>query len=190
MSTHDELRAIALQEFAIGGYLGTSLQRIAEVAGVSKSSVLYHYSSKEALLEAGLRPAIAAFTEILVRMESTVMTAAGRATFIADFVDCLLEYRLEIHIFINQSRALVDIAIADEATEIIERIATYFMTQDYTTEQKMRFGVALGGAAYTLASRLGPDEPEVPVEELRAALISIMSELLDPVPVRHLDFVE
>lgn len=190
MSTHDELRAIALEEFAAAGYLGTSLQRIAEVAGVSKSNVLYHYSSKEALLEAGLRPAIVAFTEILGRMESTVMTSAGRAAFIVDFVDCLLQYRLEIHIFINQSRALVDIAIADEATEIIERIAMYFMTQDFTLEHKIRFGVALGGAAYTLASRIGPEEAEEPVEELRAALISIMSELLDPVPVRHLTSAE
>ena len=190
MSTHDELRAIALAEFASGGYLGTSLQRIAEVAGVSKSSVLYHYASKEALLEAGLRPAIDAFTAILARMETTVMTADGRAAFIADFVDCLLSFRLEIHIFINQSRALIDIPIADEATAIIERIATYFMAQEFTLEDKMRFGVALGGAAYTLASRLGPEETEEPVEELRVALISIMSELLDPVPVRPLDLAE
>ena len=189
MSTHDELRLIALEEFASGGYLGTSLQRIAEVAGVSKSSVLYHYSSKEALLEAGLRPAITAFTEILARMETTVMTTAGRAAFIADFVDCLLEYRLEIHIFINQSRALVDIAIADEATGIIERIASYFMSQDFTLDHKIRFGVALGGAAYTLASRIG-DEADEPIDELRAALISILSELLAPVPVRSLDLAE
>ena len=50
MTTSDELRTIALTEFANAGYAGTSLQRIADVAGVSKSAVLYHYASKEALL--------------------------------------------------------------------------------------------------------------------------------------------
>ena len=50
MSSQEDLRTIALAEFATAGYAGTSLQRIAELAGLSKSSVLYHYASKEALL--------------------------------------------------------------------------------------------------------------------------------------------
>ena len=59
MSTHDDLRDIALNEFAVAGYAGTSLQRIAELAGLSKSSVLYHFDSKEALLEAAIGPMVA-----------------------------------------------------------------------------------------------------------------------------------
>ncbi len=58
MATSDELRAIALDAFASSGYLGTSLQQIADRAGVSKASVLYHFASKEALLEAALTPAV------------------------------------------------------------------------------------------------------------------------------------
>ena len=47
MSLHDQLRDIALTEFATAGYAATSLQRIADLAGTSKASVLYHYASKE-----------------------------------------------------------------------------------------------------------------------------------------------
>ena len=64
-ATADELRRVALELFASSGYHATSLQHIAEVAGVSKASVLYHYSSKEVLLEAALSPAIDRLGEIL-----------------------------------------------------------------------------------------------------------------------------
>ncbi len=192
MSSHDDLREIALAEFSAAGYMGTSLQRIAELAGLSKSSVLYHFASKEALLEAALNPAIDAIAEVLGRMASTTQSVESRHAFIADFVDCMLAYRLEMHIFINQSRALVDIPVVDKANDAIAGIAEYFVSQEFTLEQKMRFGVALGGAAYTLAVGSdfdGTDSVE-PVDELRVALITIMTELLDPVPVRPLSAQE
>jgi TetR/AcrR family transcriptional regulator len=191
MATQDDLRAIALVEFASAGYVGTSLQRIAEIAGLSKSSVLYHFASKEALLEAALSPAIDAVTEVLSRMGPATQSAAVRHAFIADFVDCMLAYRLEMHIFINQSRALVDIPVIDRANTAIEAIADYLLTHDITIEHKLRFGVALGGAAYTLAVGAAPGEDEIePTDELRVALITIMTELLDPVSVRPLTPVE
>jgi AcrR family transcriptional regulator len=190
MATQDDLRAIALVEFASAGYAGTSLQRIAELAGLSKSSVLYHFASKEALLEAALAPAIDAVSEVLSRMGPATESPEVRRAFIADFVDCMLAYRLEMHIFINQSRALVDIPVIDRANAAIEAIADYLLTHDLTIEHKLRFGVALGGAAYTLAVGTAPGEEEEPTDELRVALITIVTELLDPVPVRPLTPVE
>ena len=187
MSTHDDLRAIALAEFSAAGYAGTSLQRIAELAGLSKSSVLYHFASKEALLEAAIAPAIDAIAQVLGSMAAASQSAESRKLFIADFVDCMLGFRLEMHIFINQSRALVDIPVIDRANGIISGIADYFTTQGFSLEQKMRFGVALGGAAYTLAvgSDFDGTDAEEPAAELRAALITVMTELLDPVPVNQ-----
>src|SRR3954468_22297053 len=101
-SSHDELRAIALSEFARAGYGATSLQRIAELAGLSKSSVLYHFASKEALLEAAIGPAIDRMAEIMTTFESIGLTGVARGEFLESFVDFLLEYRLEVHMFINQ----------------------------------------------------------------------------------------
>lgn len=183
MSTIDDLRTIALSEFASVGYAGTSLHRVAELAGVSKSSVLYHFSSKEALLEAAIGPAIEQLGTILKTMATQPLTTASRDEFIVGFVDFLLEHRLEVHMFINQSRSLEDVPVIDRANALILRLATYFSSAVASTEDSMRFGIALGGAAYMLVSQSSLQLSIPPIDETRAALITIVTELLAPITV-------
>jgi TetR/AcrR family transcriptional regulator len=184
VSTIDDLRTIALSEFASVGYAGTSLHHVAELAGVSKSSVLYHFSSKEALLEAAIGPAIEELSAILETMATQPLTAASRDAFIVGFVDFLLEHRLEVHMFINQSRSLEDVPVIDRANALILRLATYFSSAVASTEDSMRFGIALGGAAYMLVSQSSLQLSPPPIDETRAALITIVTELLAPITIR------
>jgi AcrR family transcriptional regulator len=177
----EDLRAIALAEFATAGYVGTSLHRIADLAGLSKSSVLYHYASKEVLLGAAIGPALDAMDHILDALEAEPLTPTRRRTFIVQFVDFLLEHRLEVHMFINQGPSLVDVPIVERANALVRRLAQYFATTTTSTEDRMRFGVALGGAAYMLVATQSFELEPLPVDETRAALINIVTELLAPV---------
>jgi AcrR family transcriptional regulator len=183
MSTSQEdLRRIALTEFATAGYAGTSLQRIAELAGLSKASVLYHYGSKEQLLEAAIGPAIDRMAEILEPLQAHGLAdETQRAEFLERFVDFLLAYRLEVHMFINQGPSLIDVPVIDRANALVLRLAQFFSANTASVQEKMRFGIALGGAAYMLCTvqTFGLDAP--PIDETRAALVTIMSELLTPV---------
>ena len=186
MSTREELRLIALTEFSNSGYIGTSLQRIAEIAGVSKSSVLYHFSSKEALLDEGLAPAIERMQGILDRTKGVPFSVERRDAFIVEFVDFLLESRLEVNLFLNHGQSLEDVPVIDRANALVGRLADYFSSATTSTEGVMRFGMALGGAAFILSSRnkFGEDVStsiaEPPVDEVRAALVVIVTELLAP----------
>jgi len=185
MSSHEELRTIALTEFARAGYGATSLQRIAELAGLSKSSVLYHYASKEALLEAAIAPALERFDSMVSKLEVSDASARDRKVFIEDFVDLLLEHTLEVHMFINQGPSLEDVPVFDRANALAVRVGAYFASTTHSALERMRFGVALGGAAYLMASQhqyqVQPAETD---DETRAALITIVTELLASVPVR------
>lgn len=181
MSSQDELRTIALREFALSGYAATSLQRIAEIAGLSKSSVLYHYSSKEALLEAAVTPAIARMDGIIGALEGAPLTPEGRENFIVEFVDFLLEHRLEVHLFINQCASLEDVPVVDRATLVISRMVSFFSSTVGSTEDLVRFSIALGGAAYALVAPFSPQLDEAPADQVRAALITIVTELLAPI---------
>jgi AcrR family transcriptional regulator len=185
MSSHDDLRDIALNEFAVAGYAGTSLHRIAEIAGLSKSSVLYHYNSKEALLEAAVGPAIDRMNAILDSIEGVPLVGETRRAFIEEFVDFLLQYQREVNLFINQGPGLEDVPVVDRANLLVVKLSTFFSTAVSTVEDHLRFGVALGGAAYVLSAKKDPSLPELPVDEVRAALVTIVSELLAPVSLRN-----
>jgi TetR/AcrR family transcriptional regulator len=180
-TTHEELRAIALAEFARAGYTATSLQRIAELAGLSKSIVLYHFASKEALLDAAIMPALERFEIMVDRLEKT----SDRDAFIAEFVELLIEHTLEVHMFVNQAASLEDVLVFDRANAAAVRIAAYFASMTQSAMERMRFGVALGGAAYLMASQHQYQvQPAASIDETRVALLTIVTELLSPIPVR------
>lgn len=56
-----ELLTIAIDCFARYGYQGTSVDRIAKAAGVTKGALYYHFRDKEALLAAAVANRVAAF---------------------------------------------------------------------------------------------------------------------------------
>jgi AcrR family transcriptional regulator len=183
MSSVQEIREVALAEFASAGFSATSLQRIAELAGLSKSSVLYHYASKEALLEAAIAPAIDRMAEILEHFR-LVGIDGDRTVFLEEFVDFLLQYRLEVNMFVNQGPSLRDVPVIGRANQLVLRLAEFFSANSQTLEEKMRFGIALGGAAYMLCTVQTLDLEVGTTEETRVALLSIMGQLLAPLPAR------
>ncbi len=180
MATPDELRQIALEQFASSGYLATSIQHIADAAGVSKAGVLYHFASKELLLEAALAPTVDDLEQVIGDLEQLGTDTDARRGFLARFVDFLLAHRLGVHIFVGQSTALVDVPVIARANAQVERIAEHFARNSGSIEEKMRFGIALAGAAYLLAQahHLKGVEPLHSDDEVRPVLIRILGELI------------
>lgn len=60
-----ELTKIAIDCFARYGYRGTSVDRIARAAGVTKGALYYHFRDKEALLAAAVADRISAFEDLV-----------------------------------------------------------------------------------------------------------------------------
>ncbi|RNE59322.1 TetR/AcrR family transcriptional regulator [Cryobacterium tepidiphilum] len=180
----DDLRLIALQQFSSVGFAGASLQQIADAAGYSKSSVLYHFASKEALLEEALTPAIARLREMVDQLAADPDRVRARARFIDDFIDFLLQFRLEVHTFINQGQSLRHVPVVDRAQGLIVRLADVLCDETASIEDRLRFGIALGGAAYTLVAGLTFFNDEIaPAADVRPALRAVVTELLAPVSV-------
>jgi AcrR family transcriptional regulator len=180
-TSRDDLLVIAREEFARDGYAGTSLQKIADAAGLSKSAVLYHFTSKQALLEAAIEPAVAALEHLLADLADAVGSVERRPSFVSGFVDLLFEHRLAVSIFVNQSRALSDIPVIDRAMGIVQRLGSYFSSVGIPAEDKARFGIALAGSAYMLVAGDGVAGTNADPLELRRALTGVMTELLSPV---------
>jgi AcrR family transcriptional regulator len=183
----DELRRAALEQFATAGFAATSLQQIADHAGYAKSSVLYHYASKEALLEAAVTPAIEQLEVLVGEFVEGRRSDAARGAFIGRFVDLLLGERLAVHVFVSQGHSLRGIPIIERGNAAIRVLADAICTGATLAEQ-MRFGVALAGATYALvagATFFDDDEMGELIDahsddEVRAALVDVLTELLIP----------
>jgi TetR/AcrR family transcriptional regulator len=181
-TSRDEILATALTAFARDGYIGTSIQNIADAAGTSKSSVLYHFASKEALLEAALEPAFEALSRLIELTPGVLQSAHGRRDFVRDFVDLIFEHHEAVHIFINQSRSLVDVPAMSKAEAVIERMSSLFEDDELGPEHQLRFGIALGGAAYLLVA--GDEQIQQQAAVIRPLLVDILTELLAPLPTK------
>ncbi|MCU1478409.1 MAG: hypothetical protein JWQ64_3102 [Subtercola sp.] len=176
----DELRAVALRLFVETSYAGASLQQIADAAGYSKSSVLYHFASKEALLESVLSPAVEKIERLLHDSVDRLSDESKREAFVEEFIDFLLEYRFEAHIIINQGQSLAGIPTIERAREYIARLAVSFDSEIPSISQRIRLGVGLAGAAYVLVTAAVVGNIDDEVDEVRSALIEVVSELVVP----------
>jgi TetR/AcrR family acrAB operon transcriptional repressor len=78
-----ELMAIAIDCFARYGYQGTSIDRIASAAGVTKGALYYHFRDKEELLFEAVQDRIAEFEHRVVGAVSPATDPAGALTEIA-----------------------------------------------------------------------------------------------------------
>src|SRR5690349_22736582 len=78
-----ELMAIAIDCFARYGYQGTSIDRIATAAGVTKGALYYHFRDKEELLFEAVQDRIGEFERKVVGSVSPETDPAGALAEIA-----------------------------------------------------------------------------------------------------------
>jgi AcrR family transcriptional regulator len=74
----DTLTNVAMHVFAERGYDGASMDDVARAAGNSKASIYHHVTSKEALLERGLRRALDALFAVLEERDAADGPAVRR----------------------------------------------------------------------------------------------------------------
>ena len=65
MKTSERILVAATSAFGENGYDGTSLDSLAQELGIRKQSILYHYPTKEALLDASVSSAIQVLSDVL-----------------------------------------------------------------------------------------------------------------------------
>ena len=171
------LRDVALEQFAAKGFEGASLQRIAEQAGVSKSSVLYHYASKEALLDAALRPTIDDLRALVAQIGDLAAPPA-REAFLERFVAFQFQHRLAVVTLVNHGASLRDAPVVAEADGLVRELALVFAPEDGDDLDSVRFGVAMAGATFVLAAADRWSVRTLDEDEVRRGLVAVLGELV------------
>ena len=181
MTTRDTLVQAALERFARYGYLGSSIQQIAADVGTSKSSVLYHFDSKEALLEAAMAPALDALTQIIDALPGLRDDKVAAApTLVTGFVDTLLQHSAAVSIFISQRGALQDVPVIQRGNELVDAIAGTLIAEAPSTRALTRLSIGLAGVAFILGETLQDTRDHPDPAEMREVLIETLLELCLP----------
>jgi len=181
VTTRDEILQAALERFARYGYLGSSIQQIADDVGTSKSSVLYHFDSKEALLEAAMQPtmdALSALIDALPAAKDDKVAAAP--ALVTRFVDTLMAHSAAVSIFVTQRGALQEVPAIVRGNAIVDTIASTLVLEAPTTRSLTRLSIGLAGVAFILADAVDTTHEHPSPEEMREIFIDTLLELCMP----------
>ena len=181
MTTRDTLVQAALERFARYGYLGSSIQQVADDVGTSKSSVLYHFDSKEALLEAAMTPALDALANLIQALPPLRDDKVAAApALVTGFVDILMEHSAAVSIFISQRGALQHVPVIERGNAIVDAIARTLVLEAPSTRVLTRLSIGLAGVAFILGDALNDSREHPDPAEVREILIETLLELCMP----------
>lgn len=186
MSAHDHIQQVALERFALRGIDATTIQDIADTAEVSKASVLYHFSSKEQLVDSVLDHALTDLESLVSSLTSTPLDSAeARSEFLDRFVDFLITHRLASHIVVSHPYLAGQIESLRRASTLMAALAEHLSQAGLAEYERLRFGVAVSGATYALVSAGQLGVERVPDDQLRPLLTSVVQDMTGLSPVRE-----
>ncbi|HCW91956.1 MAG TPA: TetR/AcrR family transcriptional regulator [Marinobacter sp.] len=95
----EKILQAAEEEFALNGYKGTTIQNIAERAGLPKSNVLYYFSNKKRMYAAMFDDILARWNRVFSDIRPEDDPAEALATFIRTKVEMSRRYPLASRLF-------------------------------------------------------------------------------------------
>lgn len=183
MSQRTHILEVALERFAYQGIAATTIQDVADHAGVSKASVLYHFSSKDQLVDQALAPGLEALEDLVQSMaQSGISAPHDREGFLSGFVDFLIDHRLATHVVVAHPYLAHESSSLGRAHRLMATMAQLVSEQTSGDDDRLRFGVAVSGATYALVSSglLGVDSLDP--DSLRLGLRDVLHRMLMPHP--------
>ena len=160
---------MTIEMIAKHGVAGTSLARIAEAAGLSKAAVLYHFSTRGALIEAALSTVVNEISENLWAAMSSANTAADSVdAYLRAMIGYMIDHPDHVEVLAEGFAPKADtggIERADRWIPLAAAIERAQAAEQYRPMDAKVAAVALGGAVDALVEQWMHD----PEFDLRAA---------------------
>lgn len=172
-----DILAAARSCFSRSGFRGTSLREIAEEYGGTKAALLYHFESKDAILEALLGPHWDALRELAHSLEG-LTPAEARERAITGMADNAVRFRDDLAVFHAEIAEIMRFERFRDAGAAIDQIADAFAGGSGVLRDLIAARIVLGGVAF--ACHEFADAPDA---DLREAILLVMRHALGGIPL-------
>src|ERR1044072_2115642 len=141
----ETIRGVALEFFWTKGFEQTSLREIAERVGLTKASLYYHYSSKQALLLAVVEPVLLGWRAIADDAGSLEHTPASVRHLIERCLDVLLRNRAIVGVFQRDPAGVAVVAksLWEDSLELGRRLVSWLAGPTPTMTDQLRAVAAM-----------------------------------------------
>ncbi|CAD5946938.1 HTH-type transcriptional repressor AcnR [Planktothrix tepida] len=183
----------ALQEFLVHGYAGTSMDRVASSAGVSKATVYNHFGDKEGLFIALVKRLAQKKYYILVESQKAELMQAEPKIVLRQLANTILDHSMQdqeylafIRLVIGESGRFPELAktfVHNLGKPGIQVLTEYLTNQRYITigDPEAMARVIIGTLAhYVLLQEILQGKEIVPME--RDRIINTLVDLIIPQP--------
>lgn len=187
----------ALQEFLVHGYAGTSMDRVAASAGVSKATVYNHFGDKEGLFIALVRGLAQKKYQIMAESHNAELMEAEPAVVVRQIANTILDNSLDdqqhlafVRLVIGESGRFPELAktfVHHLGKPGIEVLTEYLTTQCYIAirDPEAMARVIIGTLAhYVLMQEIMQGKEIVPME--RDRIIDTLVDLVEHHPKRDI----
>ncbi|MFD4357211.1 TetR/AcrR family transcriptional regulator [Nocardia sp. NPDC058518] len=166
--TKQAIRDAAVALFAAKGFEQTSLREVADVVGITKASLYYHYASKLDLLLAIIDPIIDHMRDIVEDIDAVPYNDEGIRAVLRTYLRGMIRHRDAGALCVRDTAAIVN-AIADRYPDLMEptrELRLWLAGPDPTQGSILRAAAAIEvlGVAL-LSSELAPGTTDEVVEK-------------------------
>lgn len=175
--TKTAIRDAAIKLISAQGYEQTSLRQIADVVGISKASLYYHYPSKQDLLLAVASPVFDQFVSIVATAEALAYNHENADEVLSEFVTGMLRHR-EVGQMVMRDPSITN-ELNDrypQMSDLSGRLVEWLAGPEPTVESRLRAGAAIN----VLAMALTPDyyAPGASDDEVARVMMRLSRSLL------------
>lgn len=166
---------VATRLFAEQGVRGTSLQQVADAAGVTKAAVYHHFRTKDEIVEAVLSPALEACAAI-VRTARSHRDPVGRVeATIVGMADQAVQHRHLWSVVLHDTAVEHLVHEGSEHAPVFHELRELLFGPDPTAERRLLVAVFLTGL---MGPALDPTTVRIDPDEVRDALAEAGRRLL------------
>ncbi|MFE7719576.1 TetR/AcrR family transcriptional regulator [Nocardia rhizosphaerihabitans] len=167
-STKQAIRDAAVQLFAAKGFEQASLREVADMVGITKASLYYHYPSKLDLLIAIIDPIIDHMRDIVEDIDAVPYNDEGIRAVLRTYLRGMIRHRDAGALCVRDTAAIVN-AIADRYPDLMEptrELRVWLAGPDPTQESLLRAAAAIEVLGVALLStELAPGASDTVVEK-------------------------